>query len=391
MYPVGIIAASGRGGIVIPPLPSTVGLVGSWGVLGNSNPVGYPTGECVGTESATGNDNTSFTAGSPYPTDWATLISNGDPPYLINTLDDQNSNANDLTASGSARPVLQVATSAVVVGGSQPGTYLYSGQWNGYAYYNLSGHADSHNNYSIGSPDGDGAFTIYGAAASELAISNDDGHAFPSQSNWVDTGSTVTADPNGGGWVQGSATTGMAGAVELFVAGSPTLTLNLLVYISDFSGNSVLFETNTFADRGHTINQISIRMLAGVLTASAYDATAVVAVPNSKVKTLSVAGWYNIVFEVNSALAGTAQTVLKVNDSTSGVTSVGAGNLASANMAQGIPNLMARDAGGTLSLGFPGQFLQGQVYSDVKSASDLTTIFNWLTYAASTQGITIGA
>lgn len=383
----GVLSSYGGGsGPSPPPIPPVDGAVGIWALF-NLNPVVDFAANVSGSDST---QDYAFVGVPSYPFDYAGLTAPpNDPPYLVNTWFDQLSQANNLSATGSARPQLQITSSAVVTGAGTSaanGTLSYFGQLNGRAAYVYDGSTDP-------TVDGilwaDAQWKINTSGAG-VYFSNDD-VAFPwLVSTWEqndgDLPVPVVTQGQASGVIQGSATTGLAGGSALYSGGSATGTITWSGYIDDFAGNSVLFETGTFADRANTINQLSLRILAGVLTFSGYDTTAIVALPNSKVKTLSVAGWYDIICTFDTGQVGTAQTAMKVNDSASGITSVGAGNLAGLLMGSGVPNVGARDAAGTLSLGFPGRELAAVAYTGVKSASDQTVIYNYNQYLLAYNG-----
>lgn len=108
----------------------------------------------------------------------------------------------------------------------------------------------------------------------------------------------------------------------------------------------VIFETNRFSDAANTENQISIRMVAGVLTCSVYDATPVTPLPNTKTITLPDTSRIWGCFTIDTTQVTPAdQTALTVNNSTSGVSSPASADLAASTVGGSTLNVGARDSG----------------------------------------------
>lgn len=274
-----------------PPLPAFSGT--AWG-LNNWNPVGYPSGQALNASGDNEADSAFFTAVAPYPIDYLTPVPQwGNPPYIVGSWQDQNSDINPLTASGSARPTLSTATKTV---------------------------------------DFDGAAN------------------------------------------------GMAGAASLIVE-STTATVYVLFKAGSLAETSVLLETS---DGGvNRQGRISIRMVAGVLTCAAYDDTAVVNLPNTKIKTISDFNWHLLAFTVDST-QGTAvnQTALKVDNSATGVTSPASADLHGLNnIGEGVPNLGARN--NAASTFFTGSLRLVYCKSTVENATQQTAFWTYVQYLQS--------
>lgn len=106
----------------IPPLPPFDNIAACWGLF-NFNPIGYDASAGV---SISGTDTSvvGLSPDAPYPLRWANVTDAGDPPYLVNTWDDQNGNANDLTQVGAAQPLLDATNQLISFDGTQ---WLVSG------------------------------------------------------------------------------------------------------------------------------------------------------------------------------------------------------------------------------------------------------------------------
>lgn len=137
--------------------------------------------------------------------------------------------------------------------------------------------------------------------------------------------------------------TGMQGGA-LYTSGSATGTIYLDVQPLSLVQTGVILETDTFTNNAHTTRQISIRMVAGVLTATIFDNTALVALPNTKVKTIVATDRIFITFTWDTGVGVAAnQTALYVNNSASGVTSAAAADLSGLLVGQGSANVGARN------------------------------------------------
>lgn len=326
-YSYGNIAAIGAAGSVAPSLPAFSNVVAVYG-LNNFNPVGYPAGLAVETN---GGNELVYGLAAPYSADWATFIAIGDPPpFLAQIWGDQNSNANDLTGAGSARPTLQIVSSVLVSGAGTSaanGEYRFLSIINGKAKYQKGSDPDAVINWT-------GDNWIIGVGGDPAYLSLDD-TAFPWQAVFVvaDVGDspapTVTQVGSGTGQVEFNGTaTGLQSSIALYGSGSATGTIYGWIQPKSLSETGVIFETGTFADRANTIKQISIRMVAGVLTATIFDQTAITALPNMKVKTLSAIDPIFITFQWDTAVAtASLQTTLLVNNSATGVSSAAAADL----------------------------------------------------------------
>lgn len=245
-------------GVNAPPLPPFANVAGCWGLfgLGGTGIIGGDAVYC-GNQDITA----SFLGTFPYQINWPGFVdalnNNGGPPAYADTIFDQNANANNLTASSTARPTLDAVNKLVAFGGIANGT----------------------------------------RSANQLYV---------------------------GGAIKGT----------IYIDFQP---LNL-------TETSVIFETDTFASNGHMQQQISIRMVAGVLTASIFDLTPVVALPNTRIKTISATDRIFITFTFDLQEVPSTQTALYVNNSTSGVTLVPSpADLSGLAIGQGNLNIGARN------------------------------------------------
>lgn len=135
---------------------------------------------------------------------------------------------------------------------------------------------------------------------------------------------------------------GLQGAGNLF----PSHTTAGTLYF-DFAPQS-LVETGVILETGQNEVQmggrISIRMVAGVLTVSFYDATAIVALPNTKAKIISSTNriWVAVTFD--TSLAAANQVQLYVNNSQAGVTAPASADLSAVvGVGVDVPNVGARN------------------------------------------------
>lgn len=137
-------------------------------------------------------------------------------------------------------------------------------------------------------------------------------------------------------------TQGLVGSVPLY-SGSTAGTIYIAFKAGSLVETSVLLETNTFGNRNTTIQQISIRIVAGVFTFSVYDNTAVVALPNTKIKTISDNNWHWAAcsFDSNQGTAAN-QTALVIDGSVSGISSPASANLGGLEIGGELPNVGAR-------------------------------------------------
>lgn len=316
----------------VPPLPAFDNVVLAVG-LNSFNPVGYPEGGAL--EYGDDEINKPFLPDAPYGINWEF---EGSPPYPLVKWKDQNSNTNDLTQTGGSRPTLIVST-PVVVSVLGAGTYTYRGQTAGRGYYNKFGQSTSTTLSVIVWDSGDGVWRLYDAAGDFLDEGSDT--SFPWQATW---GSITVAAGDGQGMVVLNGTsTGMRGAVELFPNTDASKQGTIYVDIQPLS----LAETGIILETGPggvaDNNRISIRMVAGVLTATVFDATAIANLPNSKIKTISLTDRIFICVTFDTTLAAANQVQLYVNNSQTGVTSAAAADLSSARIGFGLPNVGARN------------------------------------------------
>lgn len=245
------------------------------------------------------------------------------------------------------------------------------------AYYVLDGQDDhgASGAFTIGlDNDGVNIWRVYGPDAGTPLTSSTDFAPFPNLATWPDA--PVTASPTGSGFISNTATTGLAGELPLFAGGVQKGLIGATIYISDLAGAGVIAETG--AGTAGLANRISFRMALDKLIFSVYDATAVAALPNSKMVTIPAPGWYRISGKFDTT-QGTAanQTSLKLDDSAVGVTSPASANLGSAAVGGDVANLLARDVAGTLSSGFPGYLLDFEAFSGDKDAAFETSWNTW--------------
>lgn len=383
-------------GISTPPLPAfNAGQVALVASLWNWNPVGYSAGASL---NASGDDSTGeaiFNGIAPYFCDGAgfPLPDWGNPPYVVSVWDDQNSQANSLTATGSARPTLQVTTPVVVSGAGTSaanGTYTYRGQSGGKAYYNLVGQPTSATLNAIAWDADSAHWTINDSGGTSLYDDvNEVDVSFPWDAGiaWEEiTGDspapTVTMSGSGGNVVFDGSVTGLAGAGALYSGGSAVGTIYMLFKAGSLLETSVLLETGTGA--ADQARRISIRLVAGVLTCSVFDATAVVCLANTKIKTISDSNWHWLAFTWDTG-QGTAanQTALKVDDSATGVSSPISSTVAGLLMGNAVPNVGARN--NAASAWFTGAMRTAICKNVVDNAATQTNYYNYgYTYLQST-------
>lgn len=134
---------------------------------------------------------------------------------------------------------------------------------------------------------------------------------------------------------------GLQGSNPLF-SSTPTGTIYILFKAGSLIETSILLETGTGAN--DAINRISIRLMAGVFTFSVYDRTGLVALPNTKIKTISDNNWHlaACTFDADNAIPEN-QTGLKIDNSTSGVTSPASADLGGSVIGADMPNIGARN------------------------------------------------
>lgn len=143
---------------------------------------------------------------------------------------------------------------------------------------------------------------------------------------------------------------------------------------------SVLLETGTGA-----VDQtfrISIRMVAGVFTFSIYDGTAVVCLPNTKIKTISDTNWHFAACAwVTSDGTPANQTILKIDDSTSGVTSPASADLGGNAVGGDVPNVGARN--NAASAFFTGKMRYIEAFNVLHDASTQSAYYAYWNYLQS--------
>lgn len=251
----GVLASYGGGsGPAPPPIPPTTGAVGIWALF-NLNPVQDFAANVSGSDST---QDYHFVGVPPYPFDYAGLTAPpNDPPYLVNTWYDQLS-ANNLSASGSSRPILDVVGQLISFDG----------------------------------------------------VAN-----------------------------------GMAGASPLYVnhAGANGTIYFDIAPASLVAGDHIILETGS-GDAGDPA-RIKISIIAGVLTCSVYDTTAILPLPNTKVVTLANTSRIFGCFQWDTTQVTPAnQTSLFVNNSSTGVTSAALADLNGQDtVGIGVPSVGARN------------------------------------------------
>lgn len=368
-------------GSTTPSLPAFTSVVAAYGLHGY-NPVGYPAGLAV---SSNEQDDVNFTEVAPYPSLTDGGVSNFAPPFLVNLWADQNAGANNLTASGAARPTLLVTTPVIISGAGTSaanGQYNFSGLSSGFAYYNLAGQPASTTNSAIVSDgttysitNGAGAVIYSGDAASE---------SFPWLSaTWTRVAPGVNPPPTVTPGTQtgelqftGSTPTGLTGANPLYSGGSATGTIYIPFKPASLAETSVLLETGDGA--AGSARRISVRMVAGVLTASCFDATAVVALANTKIKTISDTNWHIATVRFDTSLSAANQVQLLVDNSATGVTAPISTDLTGLLLGNGVPNFGYRNGGA--SAGFTGSATDCLAFSAAHNGTLETNWFNWLKF-----------
>jgi hypothetical protein len=334
-----------------PPLPAFSNVVLAV-ALTNFNPVGYAAGVSVlYTDSAASQGEAALTEIAPYPINWQQIIETKIPPYLVDTWYDQNE-LNDLVQSSTARPTLQITTPVIVSGAGTSaanGTYTYRGQAFGRAYYNLVGQLDDPTSAAM-VWNGDAAWNIYDIGGANVLYQSSNGDvAFP----WLavfapfdgsSPAPTVTAGTQQGQIQFNGTNSGLLSSGALYSGGSATGTVYGWIQPESLIETGIIFETNTFADRAHTIKQVSIRMVAGVLTASVFDQTAITALPNSKAVTLATTDPIFITFQWDTAVATPSlQTTLLINNAATGVSSPASADLSGLLIGDATLNVGARN------------------------------------------------
>lgn len=346
-YTFGNVAAMGAAAVSGPPLPAFSNVVACYG-LHNFNPVGYPAGTGVqgATDSGDGDGfGGVFTEVAPYPVDWGGVISAGPPAYLVIGWNDQNA-TNDLIQSGSARPELLV-TSPVIVSGAGTsaanGTYRFTAIVNGRGSYNLSGTNPLVS--AITFDDGLGVWNIFAANGDALYI-DETNVSFPWQGTWnTNLGSepppTVAAGAGQGEIDFNGSSTGLATAANVTL-GVQTATFYIYFKAGSLAETSVLFETGSGA--AANVGAISVRMVAGTLTVSCSDQTAVVALLNTKVRTIADSNWHLLSVVIDTTAAVNANQVLCwLDGSATGWTSTISTDLSDENLTTSKFNFGARN------------------------------------------------
>lgn len=169
--------------------------------------------------------------------------------------------------------------------------------------------------------------------------------------------------------------TGLATAANVTLGGK-FLTLYLRFKAGSLSETSILFETND----GNVANKgvVRLSMVAGVFTASVSDQTAVVALLNTRIKTISDTNWHVATLIVDSSLSAANQVKLLIDNSATGVTAPISIDLANENLTTAKWNVGARN--NSASAWFTGSVSHLISFS---VAHNLTLAGQWYAYIAS--------
>lgn len=381
---------------VTPSLPafSNIALcAGLW----NFNPVGYPLGQPSVNANSTPLE---FNSLSPYAGNYEAYIPLPDPPpFLVDTWGDQNGQINNLLQLGFAFPVLQITTSVVVSGAGTAaanGVYTYRGldaDSGYYPYYNLVGQPSDPTTASILSNGIQWAITKNPDDGNYYNSANGPGDvatAFPwlatgwqSSDVGVDPAPTVTAaDPQTGqidfgtDGAGGTPTTGLQSSGSL--CNSATGTIYLLFKAGSLLSSEVLFETGTGAVGAARAKNISISLVAGVLTATIYDNTAVTPLLNSKIRTIADTNWHLLAVTWDVTLSAANQVSLKVDNSSTGVTAPISSTLVGLTIGNALLNVGARN--NAASAAFTGLMQIARVQTNADDATAQTNMYNYCKY-----------
>lgn len=334
-----------------PSLPDFENVIAAYG-LNNFNPVGYPAANGV---NAAGQDDASdaaFREVAPHPLDWNALAAFG-APFLVNVWDDQNSQANNLTQHGGARPTLQITTPVVVSGAGTAaanGTYTYRGQFldndsdRTKAFYVLAEQPTSENNSAVAYVDSAWKVT---ASDSGTLYHSADNTSFPWQAAAFteDSGDspapTVAAGTQSGEIVFDGVISGLQSSNNLTLNTATTIYCFFKLGAADASG--VLFEIGP--SPLSTDGGLSAIFTAGVLQVAVYDDSTVGDL-RGKVKTVGDTDWHLLTIVIDTAAAGLDNQVLMwLDGSTAGVTNVGTGVLDMITLSNEKLNVGARNNG----------------------------------------------
>lgn len=381
VMPQGLIVVQRRASSSTPALPSFTSVVGAWG-LHNFNPVGYSAGNALQAAGDNQSDVAVFDAIAPYPADIVDIANPsqwGAPPYALQLWYDQNGNANNLNP-GPTSPTLQITTPVVVSGAGTSaanGTYTYRGQdGNGFSFYTLTGTNPLVSAISFDS--GNGWWSMFAANGDELYHGNN-GVSFPWQDLWdaAVLGTlpvpTVSAGTQTGELDFNGTSTGLATAANVTL-GVQTATIYVRFKSGSLAETSVVFESGS----GSTANKgaISIRMVGGILTASVSDQTAVVALLNTRVKTISDSNWHVATITIDTTQSAANQVKLLVDNSATGVTATITSDLASENLTTSKFNVGARN--GAASAFFTGSLTDLLVYNIAQTPTQTTAMYNYI-------------
>lgn len=180
--------------------------------------------------------------------------------------------------------------------------------------------------------------------------------------------------------------TGMAGGLVfgsgLFAfSGTTTATIYILFKAGSLLETSVLLESNSWADNATKIQQLSVRLVAGVFTVQVMNDNAITALANTKIKTISDTNWHLAAITIDTAAAAANQVLLKIDNSATGVTAPISTDLSGLAIGSGEPNVGAR--ANATSLFFTGKMRLGYCRSVADDATAQTAMFNYVTYLQS--------
>ncbi len=323
---------------------------------------------------------------APYPIDIATFLAGGPdpPPYLTDTWYDQNLANNLGQGTAGKDPVFQITTPVIVTGGSQDGVYTYRGIVDSsgdgfFPYYNLLGQATDSTKYSV-VEQGNGRWELTDASGTSIYNSGANLDSFPWLVVW--TGITVAAGTQSGQIDFGTdgagnaVTTGLQTANPLCNSGVGTI--YILFKAGSLSATEVLFETGTGAAGSAKAKNISISLVAGVLTATIYDNTAVTPLANTKIKTISDTNWHLLALTWDVSLSAANQVSLKVDNSTTGVTAPISSTLAGLTIGNAVLNLGSRN--NATSAPFDGSMQIVGYRPQADTPTQQTSMYNYIKY-----------
>lgn len=123
-------------------------------------------------------------------------------------------------------------------------------------------------------------------------------------------------------------------------------TTDATVYLRFKAGSlvetSFLFLSSNGAN--NRTGRIAISLVAGVLTVSVYDSTAVIALANTKVKTISDSNWHLLSIVIDTTTSAANQVLIWVDGSQTGVTAPISTDLASENLRNDVFTVGSRNS-----------------------------------------------